>query len=236
MSAEAANVKANQRMIEILGYQTYTVPEGQQLIGIDGKFNPNATLGYAIKSGDETYWLQPDNWKDLAYKKAMRQEYNLSINGGNDKASVYASLGYLNEDGIIHYSGYNRISGRLKADYQVKKWLKFSGNIGYVHSKTESNPNMDTSLGSTNLMYYTTQIAPIYPVYVRVLDSNGNPVIRTDANGNEQYDYGVPGKDYPVARAFLQTGNPLGSNRYNKHYTIGNQLNGTFSADADITS
>ena len=236
MSAEAANVKANQRMIEILGYQTYTVPEGQQLIGIDGKFNPNATLGYAIKSGDETYWLQPDNWKDLAYKKAMRQEYNLSINGGNDKASVYASLGYLNEDGIIHYSGYNRISGRLKADYQVKKWLKFSGNIGYVHSKTESNPNMDTTLGSTNLMYYTTQIAPIYPVYVRVLDSNGNPVIRTDANGNEQYDYGVPGKDYPVARAFLQTGNPLGSNRYNKHYTIGNQLNGTFSADADITS
>ena len=39
---------------------------------------------------------------------------------------------------VYKRQGYNRISGRLKADYQVKKWLKFSGNIGYVHSKTES--------------------------------------------------------------------------------------------------
>ncbi len=236
LSLEAANAQANKNMINYLGYQVYTVPDGQQLIGIDGKLNPNATLGYAIKSGDETYWLQPDNWKDLAYKKALRQEYNLSINGGNDKTSVYASLGYLNEDGIIQYSGYQRISARLKADYQVKKWLKFSGNVGYVHSKTESNPNMSTSSSSTNLMYYTTHIAPIYPAYVRILDANGKPAVRVDANGNEQYDYGVAGSNYPVNRAFLQTGNPLGSNRYNDHYTIGNQLNATFAADADITS
>ncbi len=236
LSLEAANAQANTKMIGALGYQVYTVPDGQQLIGLDGKLNPNATLGYAIKSGDETYWLQPDDWKDLAYRNALRKEYNLSINGGNDKTSVYASLGYLDEDGVIEYSGYQRISARLKADYQVKKWLKFSGNVGYVHSKTESNPNMGTSLGSTNLMYYTTHIAPIYPAYVRVLDANGNPVIRVDANGNEQYDYGIAGSNYPVNRAFLQTGNPLGSNRYNDHYTIGNQLNATFSADVDITS
>lgn len=236
MSVADANVKANTDMLKYVGYQVYTVPEGQQIIGTNGKLNPAATLGYAMKSGDETYWFQPDNWKEMAYKKALRKDYNVSVNGGNDKASVYASLGYLNEDGIIEYSGYERITGRLKADYQVKKWLKIAGNVGYVHTNTESNPNMDTTLGSTNLMYYTTQIAPIYPAYVRVLDANGNPVIRTDANGNEQYDYGVAGSDYPVNRAFLQTGNPLGSNRYNKHYTIGNLFNGTFSADADITS
>ena len=236
MSLEAANLKANSKMISILGYQTYTVPDGEQLIGTDGKLNPKATLGYALKSGDETYWFQPDDWKDMAYKNALRQEYNVSLNGGNDKMSVYASLGYLNEDGIIEYSGYERITSRLKVDYQAKKWLKFSGNVGYVHSRTESNPNMSTDYSSTNLMYYTTHIAPIYPAYVRVLDANGNPVIRVDANGNEQYDYGVAGTNYPVNRAFLQTGNPLGSNRYNDHYTQGNQLNGTFAVDADITS
>lgn len=234
MAAADANVKANSRMISDLGYQVYTVPSGQQIIGLDGKLNPSATLGYAIPYNGETYWLQPDNWKDMAYKNALRQEYNLSINGGGPKSSFYASLGYLNEDGIIQYSGYERISARLKADYQVKKWLKVGGNVGFTHSNRTSNPNMDTGLGSTNLMYYTTQIAPIYPVFVRVLE-NGVPVIRTDEHGNEQYDYGVAGADYPVNRAFLQTGNPLGSNRYNQAYQGGNQLNGTFTVDVDIT-
>ena len=241
LATEAANLKANEDMIKYLGYQVFTVPTGEQLIGLDGKLNPKATLGYAIPVKDEagkvleTYWLQPDNWKDQTYKKALRQEYTMSVNGGTNRSSFYASLGYLNEDGVIHYSGYQRITARLKADYKIKKWLKLAGNVGYVHSDTKSNPNMDTSLGSTNLMYYATAIAPIYPAFVRVLDASGNPVIRTDANGNQQYDYGVAGADYPVNRAFLQTGNPLGSNRYNTHYTIGNQFNGTFTADADIT-
>ena len=238
-SATEANLYANEKMISDLGYQVFTVPEGEQIIGLDGKLNPNATLGYAIKDADtgETYWLTPDDWTKSAYKNAMRQEYNVSVTGGNDKASFYASFGYLNEDGIIEYSGYERISARIKADYQAKKWLKVGANVGYVNSLTTSNPNMSASqLGSTNLMYYTSRIAPIYPIYVRVLDDNGNPVIRTDANGNPQYDYGVSGKDYPVDRAFLQTGNPLGSNRYNVSQSKGNQLNGNMTVDIDITN
>ena len=179
LSLEAANKKANDDMLKYLGYQAYTIPEGQQLVGIDGKLNPSATLGYAIKDGDETFWIQPDNWKDMAYKSALRQDYNLSVNGGTDRSNFYASVGYLNEDGIIEYSGYERITTRFKADYQVKKWLNIGGNISYTHSRTDSNPNMSTSGSSTNLMYYTSMIAPIYPVYVRVL-KDGNPVIRTD--------------------------------------------------------
>ncbi len=235
LSMDIANQNANTQMIKDLGYQVFTVPGGEQLIGMNGKINPKATLGYAIPGANgETYWLQPDNWKESAYKKALRQEYNVSVNGGSDKASVFASLGYLGEDGIIEYSGYNRLTARLRADYQAKKWLKIGGNLSYVNSKTTSNPNMDTSLGSTNLMYYTTQIAPIYPIYVRTLDANGNPTIRIDENGNEQYDYGVAGTNYPVNRAFLQTGNPLGSNRYNVSQSATNQLNGTFNIDVDF--
>ncbi|MBR1927718.1 MAG: TonB-dependent receptor, partial [Bacteroidales bacterium] len=85
-------------------------------------------------------------------------------------------------------------------------------------------------------MYYTTYIAPVYPVYVRVLDASGNPVIRTDEFGHEQYDYGVATTNYPGnGRGFMQTGNPFGSNRYNKVYNDGRNLTGTFNADFDIT-
>ena len=230
-----ANTNANAALLTHVGYNVYTIPDGELLIGANGKLNPNATLGRSYLYNGETYYMTPDNWRDLAYKNAIRQEYNVSVNGGNDKASFYASFGYLNEDGIIEYSGYERLTGRIKADYQVKKWLKLGANVGFVNSATTSNPNMDTSLGSTNLMYYTTFIAPIYPVYVRVLDENGSPIIRTDEYGHQQYDYGVASWNYGIGRGFMQTGNPFGSNRYNKALSAYNQMNGALNADIDIT-
>ena len=231
-TAEKAHPTVNS-FVNRYTYPVFNVPDGEYLIGLDGKINPNAKLGNAVtaKNG-ETYYFQPDNWTDLAYKSALRQEYNISANAANERGSFYASLGYLNEDGIIEYSGFERISGRVRADYQLKKWLKLGANVNYVHSHTTSNPNMGTSWGSTNLMYYTSMIAPIYPVYVRVLDPNGNPVIRTDEFGNPQYDYGVSASNYVgYNRPFLQTGNPLGSNRYNKVMQNGNQFNGSFNVD-----
>lgn len=103
---------------------------------------------------------------------------NISANGGSDRASYYASVGYLNEDGIIENSSYDRVSARIKADYQAKKWLKLSANVGYIHSNQESNPNMSDQANNSNPMYYTDYIAPIYPAFVRVVDESGNVVIK----------------------------------------------------------
>jgi TonB-linked SusC/RagA family outer membrane protein len=236
MGAAAANQQANSTMLNHLGYNIYTVPDGESLIGLNGKLNPNATMGRSYVANGETYYMTADNWRDAAYKTALRQEYNMSVTGSSDKGSFYASLGYLDEDGVIEYSGYKRISARLKADYQAKKWLKLAANVSYVNSETESNPNMGTSLGSANLMYYTSSIAPIYPIYVRVLDANGNPIIRTDEHGNPQYDYGVAASNYPgYTRAFMPTGNPLGANRYNESLSKVNKLNGNFAMDVNFT-
>ena len=238
-SSTAANQSANATTLSRLGYNVFDIPEGQYLIGTNGKLNPNAKLGRTyLGSNGETYYLTPDNWDDAAYKTALRQEYNVNISAGNSKTSFYGSAGYLKEDGIIEYSGYERFTGRLKADYQAKKWLKVGANIGYTHSKQDSNPNMDTSWGATNLMYTTSFIAPIYPIYVRVIDpATGQPVIRTDSYGHQQYDYGVPATNYPdiPVRGFMSTSNPLGSNRYNRQYNTGNSLNMTYTADITFT-
>ena len=235
IGADAANVWANSTMLNHLGYNVYTLPEGEQLIGMNGKLNPAAKLGRSYEWNDETYYMTPDDWTDAAYSNALRQEYTVTASASHDRGNFYASFSHLDEDGIIEYSSYKRTTARLKADYQLKQWAKLGVNANYTHSDTKSNPNMSDDWGSTNLMYYTSYIAPIYPIYVRVLDANGNPVVRTDANGNPQYDYGVPATNYGVGRAFLQTGNPLGSNRYNSVKTIGNQFNGNASLDIFLT-
>ncbi len=247
LSAADAHQKANATMLTDLAYNVYTLPDGETLIGQNGKLNPNATLGrkhYITIDGqqsDQVFWLQPDNWTDLAYRTSLRQEYDLSINGGVDKARYYFSANYLKDDGIIEYSGYDRLTARLKADFTPKSWLNFGVNAGYIHSKTTSNPNLDTSTSSANMMYFTDYIAPIYPVYVRILDANGRPTFMHDDNGFIAYDYGtatrntMPTQSYGIQRPFLSTGNPLGSNRYNKSNSVFNQLNATFTADINFT-
>ena len=129
-SAATANAWANKTMIDHLGYNVYNVPEGEMLIGMNGHLNPNATLGRKYTRDGVEYYLQPDDWQDLAYRNSLRQEYNISVNGGNERSSFYASLGYLNDEGIIVNSDYERISGRIRADYQAKKWLKLGANVG----------------------------------------------------------------------------------------------------------
>ena len=243
LSNAEANKWVNERIFSDqnfgLKYNPYTVPDGEYVIGLNGKVNPNATLGRSYKaSNGETYYITPDNWTDAAYHKGFRQEYNASVVGGTSEANYYSSFGYLNEDGIIDNSNYERFNARIKGEYQATKAIRLGANVSYVHSNTESNPNLSSSsLGSTNMMYYTSMIAPIYPLYVRVLDENGNPVIRTDSYGHKQYDFGVPASNYVDngSRLFMATGNPLGSNQYNVVTNEVNQFNSTFTANVQIT-
>ena len=234
-TAAYANQWANQELLNQLKYNVYTLPDGENLIGANGKLNPNATLGRRYTYNGQEYYMTPDNWQDLAYRSALRQEYNVSVTGGNDRSSFYASIGYLNDEGIIENSNYDRLSARIKADYQAKKWLKVGANVGYVHTTQESTPGLSTDLTSTNLMYYTSMIAPIYPAFIRIVDESGNVVIRKDQYGHNSYDYGLATDGYGVSRPFLQTGNPLGSNQYDDVETLGDQLNGTFTADITFT-
>ena len=236
MSSAGANAWANNTMLNHLGYNVYDT-KGESLIGLNGKLNPNATLGNTIEANGETYYLTPDDWRKAAYHTAFRQEYNVSANGATDNSDYYTSIGYLDEDGILDKSGFKRFTARMKVNYKLRDWLKVGTNVGYVNSTTEANPGLSGSeLGQTNVNYFVSQIAPIYPLYVRVLDANGKPVIRRDEHGNKQYDYGVSGYSYPVQRAFLAPGNPLGANNYNDTYTKGQQLNATGTVDIQLTS
>ena len=234
-SVAAANSWANKTMIEHLGYNVYTVPENEMLIGMDGRLNPNATLGRRYTHNGTEYYLCPDDWQDIAYRNSLRQEYNVSVNGGNEKTSFYASLGYLNDEGIIINSDYERLSGRFRADYQAKKWLKLGANLSYNHSVQHAIPN-SSGATSSNMMYFTSSIAPIYPAFVRVVDANGNVVIKQDEQGRNAYDFGMTSKDYGLNRPFMSTANPLAANQYDQVESIGDQMNATFTADINITS
>ena len=71
------------------GYNVYTLPEGQTLIGANGKLNPNAKLGYS----DGQYYYTPDDWYDELFGSGnLRQEYNVSIAGASERLNYYLSV------------------------------------------------------------------------------------------------------------------------------------------------
>ena len=215
-----------------LGYIVYTIPEGQTLIGTNGKLNPNATLGRII---DDKYYMTPDNWEDNAYRKGIRKEYNFSAAKAYDMGSFYASLSYLNEEGITKASDLERLTGRLRAEYQVKNWLKLSANTSYSHYGSNSLSNNGSSGSTGNIWAFTSQIAPIYPLWIR----NADGTIYTDANNIAVMDYGngaIARGGFPgYARPFLSDANALQQVLLNTSYTEGNASTGNVAADFTLS-
>jgi TonB-linked SusC/RagA family outer membrane protein len=235
-SASTAHRRANETMFASsseggLGYNVYSVPDNEYLIGTNGKLNPNATLGRRIYRDGKTYLLTPDDWSDETYRTGSREEYNVNISGGNSQSTVYGSFGYLNDEGIVAASSYERYSARLRASYQVKKWLQFGGNMSYIRSNTnqvaaDGSSDSDGQTIDSNVFSFAANMAPIYPLYVR--DGNGNIV--TDSNG-KVYDWGN-GKYNDLDASGQMLARPYGANtnlinslyiESNKH--IDNSLN-----------
>ncbi|MBR1838017.1 MAG: SusC/RagA family TonB-linked outer membrane protein [Bacteroidaceae bacterium] len=200
-----------------LGYNVYTVPAGQTLIGLNGRLNPNATLGTVY--GD--YMVMPDDWADLIYNNGLRQEYTISASGNSGAGNFYASVNYLNNEGITIASRFERITSRLKTEYQVKDWLRLSGNFMYAHYRSNYLDNNGEDSYSGNLFSYAT-VGPIYPALIR--DLNGNtvydPISRTLL-----YDYGdgMLGANRP----YLSQANPLSQVQLDRNRAEGN----TFRAE-----
>ena len=230
MSEADAHVWARDNMINSasygLGYNVFTVPAGQYLIGSDGKINPNATLGRVINYGGNAYTLMPDDWKDATFQNGLRQEYTITASGANNKGSFYGSASYLSNDGITIGSKYERFTGRLKADYQIKDWLKMGGNFSYAHATTDYLGDEGSSSSSGNI-FAVNNVAPIYPLYVR----DGNGKIMTDPNtGGKMYDWG-DGQIIGLSRPTFSGSNPINANELQENNVDRNSFNATGFAE-----
>ena len=209
-----AHTMANEAMVSTgeggLGYNVFTVPAGQSLIGTNGKLNPNATLGRVIENKGQKYTILPDDWYDELYNPSFRQEYNLSIAAASEKSNFFASFGYLNNNGITDGSNMYRYTARLRADYQAKKWLKVGANMSYTNFNWDGASGTNEGDGSTGDVFAAVaDMAPIYPVYIR--DGEGKIMYEDNKAGHDYF-----GKKYDDKWPIYDTGDGsiLGISRF----------------------
>lgn len=194
-NANAAQLATQNLVKTAFRYNPYG-PNYANPVGTDGKLVAGATP------------LWNDDWtKALERKTASRKNVDLGISGGSDKSRYFFSLGYLNQDGYVTKSNYERISARLNYTTELKSWLQVGAKASIVSSK-QNYPNQGTG-NYADVIQYGRTMSSVFPIYAH--DDNGNLI--KDADRNLIYDYGKPDptRTVNVNRPVLQPSNVVGT-------------------------
>ena len=168
-----------------------------------------------------TGYVRPDaksawneDWMDAVLRKnAFRHEHQFSIDGGTDKTKYMLSLGYLNEDGLLETTSFQRYTARTNVDTQVTDW--FHANLSTALTHSESNFS-DYDGTSTSNVWYTAQfINPLFPVYLK--DEKGNTMY--DDQNRVLYDWGEEREDGKYRPGSMSDFNSLGMLMLDDAYT-----------------
>ena len=69
------------------------------------------------------------DWEDLALRDALLTNHSISYSSGAEKSSIYSSLNYFSQDGIIPNSAFNRLQFKLNYSHQLSDRISLDGII-----------------------------------------------------------------------------------------------------------
>ena len=126
-------------------------------------------------------------------RHAIEQNHNISISGGSDKINYFFSAGYINDEGIVLNSKFNRFTLRSNNEYKLSDKLKVTTLVSYSRGNTS-----DVNLGAAyNDAYHA---APIIPAKVNGKYGNtsayqnvGNPLLDIEDNTNKYIENRLQG-------------------------------------------
>ncbi|MEO5995170.1 MAG: TonB-dependent receptor [Chitinophagaceae bacterium] len=95
------------------------------------------------------------NWQDLVYRKALIQNYQVSVNGGSEKTQFAISGNYFNQDGILIHSNFKRYSLRMSLDHKISDHFRIGSTILGSFS---INNNIPTGVNSIDGPVVTSSI------------------------------------------------------------------------------
>lgn len=116
------------------------------------------------------------DWKDLAYRTALRQDYTISIAGKKDEMSYYSSINYLKNESNNKGGDYSAIRARVNLENKVQKFLTYGVNAQFT-SRDESR------LNSTDNALYTSWSSALSP-YGSVYNEDGSLKLYPNDNNN----------------------------------------------------
>ena len=101
------------------------------------------------------------DWQEELFSASAMNKHQLSIGGGSEKTQYYLSGEYLDQEGVVLGSGFDRYSMRLNLDNQATDWLSIGANLSFNQTKEELSTNLSLD---NNIISSALQISPAVPV------------------------------------------------------------------------
>lgn len=144
------------------------------------------------------------DWWNETTRTAFKHSYNLSVSGGTDKLSSHFSIGYMNQEGIIKTSDYERITLRANNEYKFNKWIAIGQTLGVAYVKSH---DLNTPI---NEILLPDPFTPVYAKDADRQDSNyeynkymgsqysyySNPVAKLNRQKKEHINRNIDGTVY----------------------------------------
>ena len=106
------------------------------------------------------------NWQDAIFRTAFQHQHQISAQGGTDKVQYYVSGSFMDQEGTIIGSEFQRYSVRANVDAQLKSWWK----IGLSAAYSSTDENMKLADSDEGIIGYSLTSLPSAPIY----DQDGN--------------------------------------------------------------
>lgn len=111
--------------------------------GGSGIYTTNASGGWGPRLGaDDVVY---DNVGDFLGTGFM-QKYDLSISGGNEKFSAYASANYMNNEGVVPNDYKNRLGVYVKGEFNPSEKIKIQLSTNYIETVSRGFGNSMSSV------------------------------------------------------------------------------------------
>ena len=127
------------------------------------------------------------NWQDAIFQTALQHQHQISASGGTDKVQYYVSGSYMNQEGTIIGSNFERFSVRTNLDAQLKKWFKLGVNATY------SNTVDDLKLADSQEGIVFTSLTSLPDI----------PIYDVDGNFTSEVREGLGSRVNPIAMAMM---------------------------------
>jgi len=120
----------------------------------------------ASEDGTDTYLITKANKEGTDWMKEIQQtaqfhDYSMDISGGSENTVYAFQLGYLKQEGILKWTGYDRYNLQSNVTSDITKWFQVGETLGVTYSERYGN---DTNNAEDAAVSWAYRMQPIIPV------------------------------------------------------------------------
>lgn len=122
--------------------------------------NSKQKIDYELQRGNPYGWTAAEadslrnvnfSWRDALFQTGMTHQHQISASGGSAASRFFASLSYMDQEGIVKTTGLKRYTARINVDNTIKNFrfgMNMQAGFSRITGTSEANTFLSTPLNA----------------------------------------------------------------------------------------